>query len=427
MSTIMRLLLFLSLCSSCMAGTSSWGGRTPATATAGRYFYVDSVDAGSATEAYRTLYVSVPGKITKLWFWAGTAPGAAGKSWTAAVRIAGSSMADLTATIENAAVSATATDPGGGEAFSANQAVTLYITSANSPAASVLYWWIDYVLDSGDGQIIGNTEAVNLSTTVSNYIGLKPGSLTSTSSGFARQFTASCPGNITNLHGKLSAAPGAGATRHFTLYVNSLPQVLDKNFTATDTEVSDDTNSVAINQNDEVMVVADLTGTPAAAWYEVSIAFTPTDPGEFMLIQSDYNVLTTDASRWLSVSSGKAGPDDTESDVSMYMREMTITDISIALSGSPGAGKSYTFDLQVGGVDSSPELTAVVEDATTFENASATVNITTGQLIDTLVLPTGTPTARIPLITYTAEIPAAAPATTIIPAILHQYKQRRSQ
>lgn len=71
----------------------------------------------------------------------------------------------------------------------------------------------------------------------------------------------------------------------------------------------------------------------------------------------------------------------------------TLTNFQVRLSGSPGAGKSYTFTVMVNGSDSTLTVT-ISETDTTSTLDTSTVSITAGDYVTVKMVASGTPTAR---------------------------------
>jgi hypothetical protein len=71
----------------------------------------------------------------------------------------------------------------------------------------------------------------------------------------------------------------------------------------------------------------------------------------------------------------------------------TISQLNVRLSGTPGAGRQYTFFLRVNGADTS--LTCIVADAaTSCADTTHSVAIAAGSLVSVRAFANGNPSAR---------------------------------
>lgn len=71
-------------------------------------------------------------------------------------------------------------------------------------------------------------------------------------------------GTLSNLQVTLSAAPGAGTSRIFTVMLNGVAQTLAVTIAGTDTTGSDTSNTVAVTAGDKIVLRSTRTGVPAA-------------------------------------------------------------------------------------------------------------------------------------------------------------------
>jgi hypothetical protein len=70
-----------------------------------------------------------------------------------------------------------------------------------------------------------------------------------------------------------------------------------------------------------------------------------------------------------------------------------LRNLYVALDGSPGVGKSYTFTVRLNGVNTA--LTCIIAEAnTTGSNVADVVDVNAGDILSVAVTPAGVPTAR---------------------------------
>jgi hypothetical protein len=78
-------------------------------------------------------------------------------------------------------------------------------------------------------------------------------------------------------------------------------------------------------------------------------------------------------------------------------RSGTLGAITITLSGTPGAGKSYAFTVMVtpaGGAQAASANTCTIADGNTTCTSSSSITLSAGDKINLRIVPTGTPSAR---------------------------------
>ena len=98
-----------------------------------------------------------------------------------------------------------------------------------------------------------------------------------------RRLIVPAAGTVSNLRVQLSAAPGVGATRTFSLSFGTVAQALTVTFDALDTDMTDAVNSVTVAPGDAISLKATHTLTvegPAATTVKWSMQFESTVAGE---------------------------------------------------------------------------------------------------------------------------------------------------
>ena len=359
-------------------------GSSLGNATASNYYMIASTGAAIASEANANVCIPSAGTLKSMVVYASVSPGGATKSWTVTVRN-NTDNTLMTVTITNAETTGTYT---GDIDIAAGDNPTVYITSANSPAASVISWAITYETDT-DGQqwLLGRGTGLNTS---GSYIYVPLYTVAGGSSGQYLVFPMA--GTLSNFRAELTVAPGEATARKFTFAINGSSKTLAKSADADDTAISDDANNVSINAGDSLQILSTVTGTPATGAFNMGVVFTPTDADTWLLAFSARKETVADTTYYLPINNYDLWQ-TTEASAYCYVPALKITNMYVYYPVAPGVGKSYTATLRTGGGDTSPLLAVDVSGATTKANASAEVSIVAASAIDIEVVPTGTPAA----------------------------------
>jgi len=168
---------------------------------------------------------------------------------------------------------------------------------------------------------------------------------TSGSAGFT-EIVCPAPGTYRRLNINLSAAPGVGTTRTFTLYVNGSASALTVTLGAAATTATDLTNDVTVAAGDRLRLVSARTGTAATADVRWSIEYDSDDT-----VTSVYGVNVATA------TSGFADPlSGVVSGTAADCRRLIPCDgtftslVAMNTFGAVGAGVSLTFSFYLNGV-----------------------------------------------------------------------------
>jgi hypothetical protein len=192
-------------------------------------------------------------------------------------------------------------------------------------------------------------------------------------------------GVMSDLHIWLSAAPGSGKSRTFSLDggsgSGSNPTVT---ISDTDTEGSDTSNSRTIVAADEMGIQCATSNTPAAAYMRYAYKWTPTTAGEHIVGGlTDANQLSTTGAQYLPLGGVAPGASSTSPVINMLL---PVPGDCYSLYGhlttEPGAGnKDRRFQLRKNDSNESSTNFLISEAATTGNNTGNTVSCVAGDAI----------------------------------------------
>jgi hypothetical protein len=224
---------------------------------------------------------------------------------------------------------------------------------------------------------------------------------------FNNEIIASTGGHLKSMYLVAAAAPGAGTSITYTIYVNGATTALTK--TIADAETTGNVVAdVDIAAGDRITYYMETaSGAPTYPSVKVGICFESTVDGEFIIpTSSGTAVLSTSAARYLAPW---GGTNWLESALwAMYASPMTIKGIYAALSIDPGTSPdSYQIDLYKDGVASGLTTTIVADNTTGYDishTASVLFTNTIGIAITPLNTPSATPTVSVSLLGYIAPL-----------------------
>jgi len=217
----------------------------------------------------------------------------------------------------------------------------------------------------------------NLNNSTTEYVGLataNPRNWTATRTNVEQLISAG--GTLSRLLVETDAAPGAGDSYVFTVYVNGSASSLTATVSETGAQGFDFDNEVSISPGDLVVMEVAPTGTPATTFCRWALVFQSTNDREYATIAgsnvtiiagkaaADVNYLDRGAT-WLLTTG--AGVFDREA---LFSQNVTLKDLYLELTVAPGAGENYTFT--VGGSSISVPIT---DTSTTGNDTSNTKSI----------------------------------------------------
>jgi len=340
----------------------------------------------------------------------GAAPGA-GTSYDFTVVKNGVDTA-ITVHIADAAVGGTYS--GAGVAFAEGDIIYLKSVPTNTPTVTNCSWVLKF-----DGTTANESNLMFggvCDNSATQYQGVTGGGVgvTSTTEVQVSQIIPTA-GTINRLFTSLSADPGTSPDAYsFTLYLNGVATTLTCTITADDTTGSDTTHNVAVVAGDLVSLEIVPLNTPSARpRIYGKLSFVATINGESLLLGGTNVNTSTSATRYHYCNRTILfSPISTEAN--SYQRGYTsvFKKLYAALSGTPGAGKSYAITLRINAGNGT--LTCTIADAATTANDTIhTDNITSNDAIDIDVTPSGTPTARYVKTGLVSYIAVSTPSSSI--------------
>lgn len=369
--------------------------------------------APTATEGDVPTVCSTGGTIDSLRVKLSGAPGTggSGKSYTFTLRKNGVDTA-LTCTITDTAT--TGSDTTHSVSFSAGDIITLGITPASTPTSQAGSIVMKFTGSTANESVqLSGSKALALSTTSTEYLGVGSNQAPNATETNRRNVIPT-GGTIKNLYVKLSAAPGAGTTRVFTLYLNGSPSALTCTVSGgAATTANDSTHTVTVAAGDEVSLQSSITGTPAAAKLGFGMTFVATTDGESIVMATNTGGTIDAASTRYFALSGMSyqANESLASGGQLNIGEACVfKKMYVACDTAPGVGKSFTFDFRVNAASPANDLSVAISGgaATAGNDTTHTVTVADGDEICYRSVPSGTPTTS----NYRASVVAYfAPAT----------------
>jgi hypothetical protein len=322
----------------------------------------------------------------------GVGPGTS-KSLTFTVRKNGSDTALKVVLTGTSQVDAQ--DLGNSFSVAAGDLISISSVPSGTPTVpSYVTFSMEYVGNTtAESLFVSGSGGNNLSNTAAEYF---PISCVSTDAGNGtenlRSQIISAPGTIKNLYINLSAAPGSGKSRAFTLYVNGSATAVTQTISDTATTGNDTTHTAAVVAGDTISILHTPTGTPATANAHWGFSFVATTDGEFNLIATggDPSVSTT---QYETAMAGEKSAGWFASEQWQMVQSMLIKNLYIKGNTAPGAAKSYTFTYRKNQANTG--LTSSLSGAAQTTNSNTTNVVIYGDddKISISSVPSGTPTS----------------------------------
>ena len=365
-----------------------------------------------ATEANRESIISTPGKLTNLKVSVKTAP-SAGKSWTFTIRLgnAGGAMADTALSVTISDTDVLSSLDTSEVTVAAGQRVDISATGAGTPtAAGAIYWRCDFIPDTaGETLLLSNTAGNESIDDYNTLIGSKWPDITE----FDGQTLFPTAGTLKNLYVELTAAPGAGKSRTYTIWKNGIAQSLvvtisDSATTGSDT---DPAHAVTIAAGDKVAIKESCVGVPEVLYVKFGSTFLPDTAGEWITSATTDDATSSSAVEYQHLNCGDSTLTATENEQHGLAPATTAKKIYVNLSTAPGAGYTWVFTLREALADTA--LTVSIADANTSGNAAIDEAIAADALVNTSIdamAGTATSKTQIAILFYNAPTVPAAPA-----------------
>lgn len=311
-----------------------------------------------------------------------------GKTNDISLAVNGSASA-LTCQITNAAI--TASDTTHSVAVVAGDLVSIQNVPAFTPTGQT-YHQISLAFDAtvlGKSALFSRHPASTQTTTF--YIALGSNCPDTNTSEAVAEVVMPCDGTLDVIYGRLSAVPGAGTTRTYTVRKNGTDTGLTLVFGAAD-QALNVTSSVSFVAGDRLAISCVMTGAPASANLGIGIGWTPAVIGE-SIICTRGAALSAAATRYLNARGAVGTGLTTESDAyNLAPVDFTARSLYARLSAAPNTGKSRALTARKGAADQALTVT-LSNAATTGNDTTHSFSVTTGDLLDVSSVPSGTPDA----------------------------------
>ena len=213
-----------------------------------------------------------------------------------------------------------------------------------------------------------------------------------------------CPGTITKITIKLDVDTGASGSIAFVVSKNGVAQnggggTPDTTINFNNTGLTKSaTFSLSVAAGDLLIWTATETGSADVIAPIHGVAFTSTVPDESQYGCDNSVQPSTSATNYIGFGAGSnLAPTATEANwqVNVGLTGFKLKNLYTAVNLLPGAGKNYTFNIRKGG--SGTSLSAVIADAAVIGNdLTGQVNFSPQDLGGMEVVPTNTPSARVP-------------------------------
>lgn len=350
-----------------------------------RYFAFDTGSAAVLQTTYgpAATPMSTSGTVTGLSVTRASAPGV-GTSYAFTLWKNGSGTG-LTCTTSGA-VATTCTDPTNSVSYVPGDTLAWESLPTGSPAAGLFTLTaIQTGTNPGEVSISGGTGTANNSLPSSNA----PYGGTYNTGDVNVSVIMPTSGTIDNLYVNLPTAPAATTGYTITVFKNGVASILTAAMIAV-TSNNDTTHSVSYVAGDTIAIRVTPTNTPTAMIPHWSFRWRPTVDGESP-IWGKAATLNNAALRYGTVD-GEAVSNATEASVSFIApTAFTLSKMYIAAETAPGSGKSFTTVFRNNAADKN--LTAVLANtSTTTSDLTHSDSVSSGDVIDWSITPSGTPT-----------------------------------
>lgn len=411
MKKILQAILFLLLCSNAYATDQVVVGNSAfaLSASATRY----NSFCGILSSTARQCIVSSDGNIKNLRIVLTSAPGA-GKSFTFTVQ---KNLVDTALTCAITDTSTSCSDLS--NSFSVSSGDLLLITAVPSGTPTTSIFHFSYIFDSTNDNesIFSEYGGATLNTnTYCPLWGVTAAGACDTSEDDVKSVIATS-GTIKNLFVKLTATGVNVCDSVITVNKNGSNTAITCSCVGVTTcTCSDTSNSITVVSGDvitlQVSSGATDTANAGADSSSIGLTFIADTPGDFMLTSNVQSSVSAANTEYFEVQNATGAPTTTEADEDQLGQTMTVKKVYYnAPVSTPGAGKSYLFTLRRNDTtDTAIALT--VSDSELADNFAADVTISNDDLLDTSIVPSGTPTALAEFgLTYLACVECAAAAT----------------
>jgi hypothetical protein len=345
-----------------------------------------------------TFLVSAPGTFSNLWFKT-SLPAGVGAGWTFTIRknLVNTSLAcaisgDTQQSAQDAVNSVTITQA---DIDAGNNAIGLRIDVAGVPVTTATAaWGLQFEGTSAKQSIMGRGGAT-LSTTLTQYLDLNNNALYDSAYEINTQLIMPCAGTFKNLCGKLSVAPGTGATRTLTVRKNGVDTAVTMTFSDTEVYKTSGATSVAVSAGDLISIQSTMSVSPApvAGSFWGGITFEADTDGDFILpLGGVYTAPSPTVTSYAPVYASVVTWDTTSFVPAQQVAAQAFTAKAMyaILSGVPNG--NYDLILYKNGLPTN--LKVNIADPATTGNYAENVAIAAGDLLNYTAVPYDTPSGR---------------------------------
>jgi hypothetical protein len=344
-----------------------------------------------ATEGTQSFPWPAAGKFKSATVYLGTDPGGtASRRFQLSVNGTPSTVIDVT--VNHGSTTATVT---GDVTIAAGDIVSWKHTPTNTPAASTITIWLEWLPTTDDeygyGGPFGSGVALSAAGQFNPLLhGANLSTLTSETLAKS-QSIAPIAGQITGFFVKLGTQPGVGTSWDFSLRINGADVGSLLNISGTSTTGNQTGLSQSVSVGDKLTFhVVNKNGAAASTLVSWGVIFKPSTSGQFCLTAGDE---TADTAATFFMTGGAAGANhipenSTEASVQVTVpATMSLISIAYALTTTPGAGKTWALDSRIGGVNGTVHIAA--GNATSGSDTAHSDSLSSGNLIDVALTTTG--------------------------------------
>lgn len=347
-------------------------------------------------EGYFYSVIPTAGRLRKFQVRVGVAPGA-GNSWNFTVRV-GNPPVDTALSVSIADTNLLSELDIDEAYVSAGELVTIKSEGISSPTACIaVYWACEFMPNiAGETILLGNTGLSSLTAgRFSPLIGTKSPDTVE----FEAQTLFPTSGTLKKFFVQLDNAPGAGISRTLTIRKNEVDTALAVTISDTAVAGNNVSDTVQIAAGDKISIVASNSGTPASSEGKFGIVFVPDTQGEWFTCATTEDPSNYSATEYEHLTCSDSLLTATESEQHNLALATTAKAIYISLSAAPGVGKSYSFTLRRN-ADTSTLLTKTISETDTAGSYAADVAIADSDMLDTMIVPSGSPATAKSQIAY---------------------------
>lgn len=361
-------------------GTTLTAGATRFVMFSGEYNY-------RTTEAEAESLVASAGTMQNAYAELTAAPGV-GNTVTCTLRKNG---ADTTIVVTFSGTATQANDTTHTVTVAAGDRLCWSVVTSASTSASTLRISAQYVGDTAKESILAggsgaNTLGADTTTRYTSVGGLSFGDTTQTNV----QMTCPTAGTLKKLYIRLTAAPGAGDTRTFTIYKNGSSTGLTVTISDVATTGNDTSNTVAVVAGDLLALQCAATGTPADAGLQFGFALEATTDGDFAVLAGTTDDPSTGATvfSFLNISPGFTFGSETQF---LCGQAFYMTALYAQVGVAPGVGKSWALTVRNNATDTA--LSATISGTNVTGSSTGSVAVANYDNLCLESTPTGTPTS----------------------------------